>query len=54
MPEIERTNDVQEKALGQAHTLFHRLWSKARGCDAYDKREWQHLEALLHQLGLSI
>jgi hypothetical protein len=54
MPGTERTNDSHENVVVQAHTLFHRLWSKARGCETYDKREWQHFEALLQQLGLSI
>lgn len=40
--------------LAEARSFFHLLWTKARGCEDYDKEEWLRLEALLHQLGLPI
>jgi hypothetical protein len=37
---------MTREEMYELHGLLHRLWSKAQGREAYDKKEWMRLEAL--------
>ena len=45
--------DDKDKYDNEIHSLFHTLWSKAKGSD-YDKNEWKRLVDILREYNVEV